>query len=131
GALPRAPVRHVIFAAGFIRSEQGRDNLLTSFGPDFSEAESEDEFTMARGEVDFGGQCDVSVLRAVVHPQHLEMLRHVLPSVGNTDKSNGAFWHGRGASEGKGVGIALSEEHGPSLVFTHPPGIAVSHIGEV
>src|SRR5260370_1452544 len=38
GSLPSLPVMHVIVAGGFVSGEQGRDDLLTGFGPDSAQA---------------------------------------------------------------------------------------------
>src|SRR5208337_3246911 len=89
--LPVLPVKDVILADGFIGSEQGRDGLLTRFGPDSSETEREDELAVAGGEVNFSSQRDVSVFCAVVLPRHLEMLRKILPAVRCAGESNGTF----------------------------------------
>jgi len=60
-ALPVLPVKDVISAGHFIRSEQGREGLLTGFRPDSAKAEGEDELAVAGGQVNLSGQRDVSV----------------------------------------------------------------------
>src|ERR1019366_7042624 len=126
--LPVLPVKDVIFVDCFIRSEQGREGLLTGFRPDSAKAECEDEFAVAGDQVYFGGQRDVSLFRAVVLPRHLEMLRQVLPAVRYAGKSDGAFQQWRGAGQGEGAGIALGKEHRLPFVIAHPAGVAISEI---
>ncbi len=118
-------------AKGLVRREQRRADLLAGLRPDSAEAEGENEFAVAGGQVNFRSQGDVSVFRQVVLPGHLEMLRQVLPTVGYAGKSDGTLYPGYGAAEGKRERIARGEKHGPSLVIADPAGIAVSHIAQV
>ena len=129
--LPVLPVKDVILAGHFIGSEQGREGLLAGFRPDSAKAEGEDELAVAGGQVNLSGQRDVSVLRAVVLPHHLKMSRQVLPAIRYADKSHRAFWPRRGTGKGERAEIALGKKHWLPLVVTSPPGIAVSHVGQV
>jgi hypothetical protein len=52
-ALPILPVEDVIVAGGFVRREQGRDDLLAGLRPDSAEAEGENELAVAGGQVNF------------------------------------------------------------------------------
>jgi hypothetical protein len=105
--------------------------LLPGFRPDSAKAECEDELTVASGHIDFSGQRNVSVFRAVVLPGHLEILRQVLPAIRCAGKSDGTFRQRRGTGQGERAGIPLGKEHRCSLVITHPAGIARSEISQM
>src|SRR5664279_29348 len=75
GALPLLPLRHVVIAGGVVGREEGRDGLLACFCPDTAEAEGENKFTVAGGEIDFSGECDISIFGAVVLGSHLKIAR--------------------------------------------------------
>src|SRR5271156_6017249 len=127
-ALPGMPVQDVIVPGRFISREQGRDRMLARLRPHFTEAQSQNELAVAGRDVDFSGQRDVSVFRAVILPFHLEMLRQVLPAVREAGKPDRSFWHGRGTSQCERAGAVVGENHWLSLVIAHPSGIAVSEI---
>src|SRR6202043_824416 len=110
-------VSDVIFACGRKRSEQGREGLLPGFRPDSAEAECEDALAVAGGQVDFSGQRDVSVFRAVVLPGHMEMLRQVLPAIRCAGKSDGTLRQRRGTGQGERAGVALGKKNRRSLVI--------------
>ena len=80
--VPVLPVKDVMAADRVVRGEQGREYLLAGLGPDASETEREDELTTAGRQIDFCGECDIAVFRAVILPGHLEIPRQVLPAIG-------------------------------------------------
>ena len=121
----------VILADGFIRREQGREGVLPCLCPHCAKAEGEDELAVAGCQVDLGRQCDVSVLRAVVFPRHLEMLRQVLPAVRDAGKSDGTLSHRRRRRQSKRATVALRKQHRSSLVISHPARVAMSKVREV
>lgn len=105
--------------------------MLAGFGDDGAEAEGEDEFAVASGQVDFPSARDIAIFGALIFPLHLEVLREVLPSVGGADESDGHFfpWDGTGQSEGGAV--VVGEEHRDAFVVSDPAGVAVAAVGEV
>ncbi len=129
--LPVLPVSDVVFASRCIRSEQGREGLLTGFRPDSAKAECKDELAVAGGQVDFSGQRDVSVFRSVVLPRHLEILRQILPAIRDAGKTDGPSGQRRGARQRERTRVALGKEHRRSLVIAYPAGIAGSEVSQV
>jgi hypothetical protein len=73
GPLPILPVGNVIVAGRVVGSQQGRDHLLAGLRPDSPKAQGENELALAGSKVDFRGQRNVPVFRALVLPRHLEV----------------------------------------------------------
>src|ERR1035438_7765681 len=123
-ALPVLPIRDVVASGSFVGSEQRRQGLLSGLGPNSAKAECEYEFAVASREVDLGSERDVAILRAVVLPGHLKILRQILPAVRRAGKSDrtfepgrrtrqrqGVFEPGRRTRQRQGGEIALGKEH--------------------
>ena len=129
--MPVAPLAHKVVANLVGILEQRRPGLLSSFPAIASESQSKHELPVASGEIDFSGERDVAVLRAIVVPCQTEMLREILPTVRVSDEADRSGQPGMRTSESQRDVVPASEQHGVALVVTGPASIAKAPIRDV
>ena len=121
--LPMLPVPDVVLAQFVAGLEQTGARFLSGFGPDAAEPQRQGELSVTCRQVNFAGERDVSVFRVGVIPGHLEMLREVLPSVGESGKAHRHLPPGNRAGEGEGGRFAMRIQRRRAFVVPDPAGI--------
>ena len=114
------------------KSSSRRDErVLTGLHRGGTEPERHHERSVARHEIDFAGDRDVSVLGARVGAVEPFVGVQLLPSVGDADESDGSGEPRRRGRQRQGVVLALGEQHRRALVVADPRGVAGARVREM
>src|SRR5687767_1268343 len=125
---PGANVLDVGFVEVFKKADE---RVLPRFHCRRTEAEREHERAITRLEIDFTGDCDISVLRAKVCAVESLVGLQLLPAIRDTDESDRTCGPGRRGCECECVMVSFGKQHGRPFVVSDPGRVVACSVCEV
>ena len=131
GILPLQPFPDVLILRPGEPLQEARPRSVARFRGAAAEAHGDRKRTGAGPDIDLSGESDVPVLRPVVYAGQLPVPRDVLPSVRETDESDGSHGPGLRAGHGDAGTVSFREEHRDAFVGIDPSRVPPSAVADV